>query len=61
MWKIIYNEILISRIYNSVNDLVKNPVYGSSDIPMSSATENPVTTSQPQPTYQGLVTDNGKL
>lgn len=47
-----------------VNDLVKNPVYESSDIPLSSASENSVTTSMEkdsQPTYQDLVTDNGKI
>lgn len=47
-----------------VNDLVKNPVYGSSDIPLSSATENQVTTSREQdsqPTYEDLITDSGKL
>ena len=56
--------MLIPKIYTFVNDLVKNPVYGGADIPMSSATENPVTTSMDQdsqPTYQDLVTDNGKL
>jgi len=47
-----------------VNDLVKNPVYESSDIPLSLATENPVKTrgqdSQPT-TYQDLITNNGKI
>lgn len=47
-----------------VNDLAKNPVYGTSDIPLSSATENQVTTSREQdsqPTYEDLITDSGKL
>ena len=43
-----------------VNDLVKNPVYGSSDIPLSSATENPMGQNS-QPRYQDLTTDNGKI
>lgn len=46
--------------------LVKNPVYGSSDIPLNTATENQVKTSSEQdsqPTYQGLMINNhyGKL
>lgn len=46
------------------NDLVKNPVYGSSDIPLSSVTESHVRTlmdQDSQPTYQDLITDNGKI
>ena len=47
-----------------VNDLVKNPVYGSPDIPLSSPVENHVSTlmdQDSQPRYQDLTTDNGKI
>lgn len=46
------------------NDLVENTLYGSSDIPLSSATGNQVTTSMDQdsqPTYQDPITNNGKI
>ena len=61
----LFTKILICRInLYFVNGLVKNPVYGSSDIPLNSATENQVMTSKDQdsqPTYQDLITDNGKI
>ena len=46
------------------NDLVESPVYGSSDIPLNSATENQVITlmdQDSQPTYQDPITNNGKM